>query len=127
MPANSAQYQKEHRDKTKDTRKVVSVSMSVSEHERLRRYARSHKLSLSSLLRASALAQCEKSQLTSPEVQAELRELKFLLSNVANNMNQMAYHSNLLRQVQDENGVLQAFAEMESLLHNFVSQRMTSP
>ena len=60
-------------------------------------------------------------------MQDELCELTFLLSNMANNINQMAHHSNRLRQVLNEQGVMDAFAEMEALIHNFVSMRMSAP
>ena len=60
-------------------------------------------------------------------MQDQLCELTFLLSNVANNMNQMAHHSNRLREVFDEQGVMNAFGQMEAMLHNFVSQRLSAP
>ena len=57
MPPNSADYQKRYRAKTKDTRRVVSVCVSVTEHEWLCHYAQAHRLTLSSFLRKAGLAQ----------------------------------------------------------------------
>ena len=124
MPANSKEYQKAYRAKNHATRKVVSVSLSVDDHHDIARYAKKHRLSVSSLLREATLHQCRKSQLASPEVQNELRELRFLLSNIANNMNQMAHHSNRIRYVIDENAALAHLAELDALIRNFVSDRM---
>ena len=124
MPANSKEYQKAYRVKNHATRKVVSVSLSVDDHRDIARYAKKHRLSVSSLLREATLHQCRKSQLASPEVQNELRELRFLLSNIANNMNQIAHHSNRIRYVIDENAALAHLAELDALIRNFVSDRM---
>lgn len=127
MPANSKEYQKAYRAKHRDTRKVVSVSVSASEHQEMVSYATQQGLSLSMLLREATLQQCRKSQLSSREVQTELKELRFLISNIANNLNQMAHHSNRLRHVVDENGALEQLAELDGLVRHFVSERMQRP
>ena len=124
MPANSKEYQKIYRAKNRNTRKVVSVSLSGDDHRNITRYAKKQGLSVSALLREASLHQCRGSQINSPAVQSDLRELRFLLSNIANNVNQMAHHSNRLRHVVDENGVLSNLAELDELLRTFVFERM---
>lgn len=124
MPANSKEYQKAYRAKNHAARKVVSVSLSADDHRDIARYAKGQGLSVSALLREATLHQCRGSQLASPGVQDELRQLRFLLSNIANNMNQMAHHSNRLRHVVDENAPLTNLAELDGLIRNFVSDRM---
>ena len=57
MPPNSAEYQRSYRAETKHKRRVVSVCVSVPEHEWLCRYARAHRLTLSAFLRKAGLAQ----------------------------------------------------------------------
>ena len=122
MPSNTKEYQQAYR--AKNNRKVVSVSMSADDFREIQRYAKEQKLSTSALLREASLHQCRASQLHSPQVQEEVQNLRFLLSNVANNMNQMAYHSNRLRGVMSENAVLQCFADLDELLRSYVSDRM---
>lgn len=123
MPSNSKEYQRDYRDKTKSTRKVVSVSMNTDDYRELSRFAGDQDMSLSSLLREASLQQSRMAQLQSPAVADELKELRFLLSNIANNMNQIAHHSNRVKHVVDENGVLERFMELDNLISDFANSR----
>lgn len=125
MPANSSEYQKAHRKRTAHLRKVVSVSMSPTEHRDLRKFAASQKFSMSELLREASLHQLRNAHLKSPELEEEIRELKFLISNIANNINQMAHHSNRLRKVTDENSVLERLQELDQRVTKFIDTRMS--
>jgi len=49
-----------------------------------------------------------------------LKDLRFLLANFANNMNQTAHYSHRLKDAIDEKGVLQRFAELDQMLCDFV-------
>ena len=123
MPANSKEYQRDYREKTKAARKVVSVSLSSEDHRDIARFAKAQDMSLSSILRESTLQQSRMAQLQSPRIADELKELRFLLSNIANNMNQIAHHSNRVKHVIDENGVLERFMELDKLIVDFASSR----
>ena len=125
MPSNSAEYQKQHRKRTAHLRKVISVSVSSDEHRDLQKYARSQKFSLSELLREASLHQLRNAHLKSPELEEEIRELKFLISNIANNVNQMAHHSNRLKKVMDENSVLKRLQELDQRVTQFIDYRMS--
>lgn len=125
MPANSADYQREHRRRSAATRRVQSVAMSVADHAEIQRYAKAQGLSVSALMREATLHQCRGAQLRSAAVEAELKELKFLLSNIANNLNQMAHHSNVVRHVVDEGGALSRLQELGETIETFVSDKMT--
>jgi hypothetical protein len=126
MPSNSAQYQREYRKKNKSKRKYITVSISPSEYDEIHAFARAQGLSLSSLLREATNVQMRGSQFRSKALASELQELRFLVSNIANNMNQMAHHSHQIKHVIDENGVLQRFAELDALITSFVNNRMKS-
>ena len=106
MPANSAQYQRDYREKTKRQYKDVSVRLPVSDHRELKSYGQANGMRLATVLREGALAQIRSSSLRSSGVEAELKELRFLLASIANNVNQMAHHSNVVRHVVDEGGAL---------------------
>lgn len=125
MPSNSAEYQKTHRKRTAHLRKVVSVSMSSAEHKDLLKYASSQKFSMSELLREASLHQLRNARLKSSALEEEIRELKFLISNIANNVNQMAHHSNRLRKVMDENSVLERLQELDQRVTKFIDYRMS--
>lgn len=123
MPSNSKEYQREYRAKTKAARRVVSVSMNAEDHRELSRFAKAQGMSLSAILREASLQQSRMAQLHSPKVADELKELRFLVSNIANNMNQIAHHSNRVRYVMDENAVLERFMELDKLICDFAHSR----
>ena len=80
--------------------------------------------SLSALMRDATFAQVRRSQLRSSGVEAE-RELKFLISNIANNVNQLAYHSNQVREVADASDVFRQLKDLDDLISDFTTDRMT--
>ena len=124
MPANTAQYQREYRERTKRQYKDVSVRLALEDHRELKSYGASNGMGLATVLREGALAQIRGSSLRSGGVEEELKELRFLLSTVANNVNQMAHHSNVVRHVVDEGGALAKLKELEALIEGFVDDKL---
>lgn len=124
MPANSAQYQRDYRDRTKRQYKDVSVRLSVADHRELKGYGAANGMALATVLREGALAQIRGSALRATGVEAELKELRFLLASIANNVNQMAHHSNVVRHVVDEGGALAKLGELEKLIEGFVDDKL---
>ena len=125
MPANSAQYQRDYRDRTKRQYKDVSVRLPVADHRELKAYGQSNGMRLATVLREGALAQIRSTSLRSSGVEEELKELRFLLSGIANNVNQMAHHSNVVRHVVDEGAALTKLKELEALIEGFVDTKLT--
>jgi len=124
MPANSADYQRDYRKRTKRQFRDVSVRLPASDYRELKSYADANGMGLATVLREGSLAQIRGSVLRSGGVEAELRELRFLLATVANNVNQMAHHSNLVRHVVDEGGALAKLQELEALIEGFVDDNL---
>jgi len=75
-------------------------------------------------MRESTDLQIRGNALKSQAVEAELKELRFLISNIANNVNQMARHSNTVKQVTDENEVFRTLHELEQLVTDFTNNRL---
>jgi len=125
MPANSAQYQRDYRDRTKRQYKDVSVRLPVADHRELRAYGQGNGMGIATVLREGALAQIRSTSLRSSGVEEELKELRFLLASIANNVNQMAHHSNVVRHVVDEGGALAKLQELEELIEGFVENKLT--
>ena len=124
MPANSAEYQRQYRLKNSKRTKEVSVGLPTELHKEFSAFAEKQGLSLASLLRESTSLQIRGSHLRSKKIEEELKELRFLISNIANNVNQMAHHSNQLRQVTDANQVYQRLHELDTLITGFVDTRL---
>lgn len=128
MPSNSPEYQRAYRKRTAKKRKDVSLTLPIEDYRELKAFAKKQKLSLSRLLREATLHQMRGTQIRTKAIEDELKELRFLVANIANNMNQIAHHSNRVKHVQDENGVLQRFADLDALLVDFVDSRLkTAP
>jgi hypothetical protein len=127
MPSNSAEYQRQYRAKHKKLRKEVSVSLPVSLHHEFSEFAKKQNMSLAALMRESTDVQIRGNALKSRAVEAELKELRFLISNIANNVNQMARHSNTVKKVTDENEVFRTLHELEQLVTNFTNNRLKQP
>lgn len=124
MTSNSAEYQKKYRETYNKRVRNVTVTVPMSQYREFHDYASSQGLSLSALMRAATDVQIRSAQLKSAAVESELKELKFLLSNIANNVNQMARHSNRVRHVADEGGLFQKLHELEQTLDEFVTARL---
>jgi len=127
MPSNSSEYQRQYRAKHRKTRKEVSVSLPISLHREFSGFAKKQNMSLAGLMREATDLQIRGVALKSQAVEAELKELRFLISNIANNVNQMARHSNRLKQVTDENEVFQKLHELEQLVTDFTNKRLQQP
>ena len=127
MPSNSKEYQREYRAKHRKTRKEVSVSLPILLHREFSSFAKKQNMSLAALMRDATDLQVRNAALKSQAVEAELRELRFLISNIANNVNQMARHSNRLKHVTDENEVFQKLHELEQLVTDFTNNRLKQP
>lgn len=113
MPSNSPDYQKRFRARNSKKRKVVSVSLSLDEHAQLKAAAKQMQIKhLSAFLREASLNQARMSQMQRPEVTAELKDWRLQLSGIANNINQIARHSNEVKHVVDSNDF---YAQLKSL------------
>lgn len=113
MSANRSDYQKTYRQKYKRHTKRVMLTFSREEYDELVRQMGEGKMA--TVLRARVLSEALKSDVRagmSAEGKEIAQEVVFLLRNMANNINQMAYHSNRLRQVLDENEPLLALQRL---------------
>lgn len=124
MPANSAEYQKKYRQKYKQTRRNITVSMSGDDRREIERYAKAERLKLSTVLREAALHQIRGSQMHSKRVEEELKELRFLVSGIANDLEKMSYKSIQLKQVVDDNAVLAELQKLDILIVDFTASRL---
>ena len=124
MPANSAHYQNEYRKKNAHKRKVVSVALPSDDHAEILRYAGLKNLNVSALLREATLHQIRGSQLKSKSLEEELRELRFVISNIGNNINQIAKHSNRVKHLIDEQGLLTELVRVQKTVDEFTQSRL---
>jgi hypothetical protein len=107
-------YLENYRKDYKSRIKRVSITLTVDEYKRFVRIADRDKQSVTTLVTGYALAALNRTDINPEPIARELAELKFLISNIANNVNQMARHSNTVLAFVEEGALL---AELERLQH----------
>jgi len=113
---NRADYQRRYRQKHKAHVKRVTLSFDMSEIRGFESSARRSGKPLATYVKSCAM-QGHIGQREAPdEVKAELADLSRLVRTVANNVNQMARHSNTISQVLDEQEVFAQIRDLESIL-----------
>ena len=101
----------------------VSVTLTPEEYTALKRDAKALGLRPTSLAR-ELIVSPKGTPSTPPEaIQKELAEIRFLLRNTANNINQIAHHSNTIKRLVDENGLLLEVQKMEQAIFSWVEEK----
>lgn len=114
------QYKAEYQERTHR----VSITLNNTEYTEVVKRAKAEGIKPTSLIKNMALAYHQQIPIIPEMVRDELQELRFLLRNVANNINQIAHHSNTIRKLADENGLLLEIQKMETTINDFITQRM---
>ena len=104
--------------------KRVSVTFSNSEYKEIEKRAKSEGVKPTTLVKNMALAYHQQIQIMPEPIVEELKELRFLIRNVANNINQIAHYSNTIQRLADENGLLLEIQKMEKTINDFVDQKL---
>ena len=111
-------YNKEVRKKKKD----VHIYLESEEYEFFERISKKENIKVSKLIKTMALSQAGKTFYLPEEIQTKLSEFVFLMRNLANNVNQIARHSNTVKNLIDENGLLSYLRELENTVKDYVKK-----
>ena len=102
----------------------VSVTLSESEYRELAKRAKGEGVRVTTLVKNMALAY-HQGQIIMPEgIAEELKEFRFLVRNIASNVNQMAHHSNTIGRMVDENAFLGEIRKLEEAVATFTENRL---
>lgn len=112
-------YNKEVRKKLKD----VHIYLTQEEYEFFKQISEKEGVKVSKLLKTMALSQAGKTFYLPKDVQDKLTEFVFLMRNIANNVNQIARHSNTVKNLIDENGLLSYLRDLESTVKDYVRSK----
>ena len=104
-------------------RNRVKVSYSSSELETMQSIAETLDMPLATVVHDLSLANSKHAVLTSPAIEEELKGLSFLIRNMASNLNQIARHSNRVKQVIDENETLDLIRKLELTLKDSIKRQ----
>jgi len=102
------------------------MTVSVAEYKAFQFRAAQENCKVTSLVRQFAFDGLTQ-QLSIPQgIENELKELRFLVRNIANNDNQAAHHSNIIHQLVDEQALLNHIKSLEDTIQNFTEERLKS-
>ncbi len=120
------EYYKQYRLANKNRTKRVSLTLSKDEYRAFARASKGQKIS--PFIKACALSSLERQALIPDDIKEELSTLRFAIRNIANNVNQIAHHSNLVRGItsQDEHNLLNHIKQLEDLVMRYTEGRLLS-
>lgn len=107
------EYQKQYKEEYNKTVKRVNLTLTQTEYSYFKRIADKEGVKVGKVIKTMALAQLGKTFFQPAEIQKKLDDLIFLIRNIANNLNQIARHSNTIKIVLDENKVFSYIKSLE--------------
>lgn len=119
MDANRSEYFKNY----KEQRKRINLSVSFSDYQKIEYLAQQMQLKPTSYTYQVLQEKLGKNPNLSPEIEKELKELKLLVRNIANNINQIAHRSNTLKVMVEENALLMELKKLEDSVNEYVTQK----
>ncbi|HHH14307.1 MAG TPA: MobC family plasmid mobilization relaxosome protein [candidate division WWE3 bacterium] len=121
-----SEYLKKYREENKRKTKRVSVTLSLDEFKQLEQMAKVEKIKPTTLLKKLAFSSMNKKADFPLDVSADFGDLVHILRGVANNINQMAKHSNTIKRVADESRLFTLLKSIEDENRKFLESKMKS-
>lgn len=109
-------YKKAWNQKNKTQVKRVSITLSNEEYRELEQRAKQENVKITTLVKNMALAFHQQQSVVSQDLKTELQDMRFIFRNIANNINQIAHHSNTIKRLADENGLLLEIKKLEDII-----------
>jgi hypothetical protein len=106
-------------------RRRLDCTLTVEEFRKVKSLATSANLPPTTLFRQAAFAYLEKTSLISPATENQLSTLTFLFRNMANNLNQIAKHTNTHKRLSFFNAMQarETVLELEKLVKDFIENQ----
>ena len=118
-------YQRNYRQQYKDQAKRVNLTFSLPEHRKVAQRAKASGSSVAAYVKRLALAAHDRRTETPEDVAEQLADLDRIIRTIANNVNQMARHSNRISHVLDEQEVFLHIAQLQEELRSAVTRAAT--
>ena len=119
MSEEKKEYQRRYREQYKSQVKRVNLTLSKEEYLLFSRAAENKKVT--AFIKELALVTLN-GQTSIPEnLKEELKTLRFAIRNIANNVNQIAHHSNAVRSITmaEENNLFQHLKQLEEAIQSY--------
>jgi len=121
---NRTAYQKEYWSnyKTKKKRVQPRINLTESEYKLFHQLATDENTSVSKLIKNMAIAYEQESFLLPQSHLEQIQEFVHLVRNIANNINQIAHHSNSIKSVVNEGRIFEHLKSLEDEFKIFISK-----
>ncbi len=117
-----SEKRKRYLDEYIDKRKRINISLSADEYSKISYLADLNDTKPTSFITQLVQHHLNKSPFISSQLQDEIKDMKFLLRNVANNINQIAHRSNTLKVMVDERDLLMELKKLEDGIASFIQK-----
>lgn len=117
-----SEKRKRYLDEYIDKRKRVNISLSADEFSKISYLADLNNTKPTSFIAQLVQHHLNKSPFISSQLQDEIKDMKFLLRNIANNINQIAHRSNTLKVMVDERDLLMELKKLEDGIASFIQK-----
>lgn len=124
MSEQDKEYHKAYRKEYAKKVRYVNVAVPLSSYNELEKLAKKEDTKVTTLLRNMSLAYMQQKVFVPKEIEDELKELRFLIRNIANNVNQIAHHSNLVEKLVNENEFLMEIKKLEDAVFDYTKKRL---
>lgn len=120
-------YHKAYRQQYKAQNKRISITVSNAEHEALSHMARQEHKKITTLVKDYTFASLGQRLAMPRHVQEELQQLSLLIRNIANNVNQIARHSNRVQELvaDDEQSLLLHLQSLEAQIIAYTKRQFS--
>jgi hypothetical protein len=117
-------YQKEYWSTYKTQKKRIQprISLTESEYKLFNQLATDENISISKLIKNMAIAYEQESFLLPSTHLEKIEDFVYLVRNIANNINQIAHHSNSIKSVVNEGRIFEHLKSLEDEFKKFISQ-----
>lgn len=118
------EYHKNYRKEYSKRVKYLNVSLPMKTFKEMQTLAIREDVKVSKLFKDMAIAYMQQKTFVPKEVEDELKQLKILIRNVANNVNQVAHHSHIIEGMINENELLGEIKKLESIVNDYTLKRL---
>lgn len=118
------EYHKEYRKTYDKEKRRINVTVSHAEYKALKKLADKEETKVSTLVKDMSIAYMQKETFVPVEINEELIAVKVLIRNIANNINQIAHHSNIVKGIVNENDLMKELQKMENIIDDYTLKKI---
>lgn len=121
MNDHRKKYQHNYRKSYKSKTKRVNLTLTNAEYRDFSREAKKSNTKPTTYIKSLALSGLKHQAVIPPNIETELKTLRFAIRNIANNVNQIAHYSNTVHNLtaEQEHGLLQHLKQLEEAVFQY--------